>query len=310
MSACKACQLEISECDKIKCSSCNNEYHTDCFGLPNNDKKTITRNKKHKLICFRCVETNKLEKNDTESTTTYEASIKQLMTEIRSENSYFKNDIIKELQEFKTVLQFNSDMFDRAIASNEKLHEELKIIKQQNSELLQENRNLKQQILDMKNEIVDLKQYSRRLNVEISNLPESQNEKTEEVVDVIMDKLEVKLKSDVIAAHRVPTTKTGKIKPIILQFNSANKKNEFLKAAKEKRLNAKDVNENFDAIPIYFNDHLCTELKQLLFECKKFKKEENFKYCWSKGGKIFLRYVEGSKVFRIKCLADLKNVTK
>lgn len=285
-------------------------FHLECLGLSEEVEQNLTRSKKQKYVCSTCKQTNKSKKNDSELSSSTIADLTRLLEEIRSENTYFKKDMIVKLQDFQKSIEFNSDMVEKAIASNNKLHEELKEIKHQNAELLKENKSLKLEIIEMKNEIVDLKQYSRRLNIEISNLPEIQNESIENVIDTVMEKLEVNLKSDITAVHRVPTTKLGKIKPIILQFNTANKKNTFLQAAKVKRLNASDVNSNFEKMPIYINDHLCSELKKLLFECKKYKKENNYKYCWCKGGKIFLRYMDGTKVYRIKCLSDLNNVGK
>lgn len=231
-----------------------------------------------------------------------------LIEEIRNENQQFRQEILDKMREFQESLQFHSNQLTEAINTNKKLQEELGQIKQQNAEILQENKNLETMVIDLKTEVTELQQYSRRFNLEINNLPETPNEKIDEVFSQIADKLNMDVSQHVSVIHRVATTKKDKIKPIIVQFNSLDMKNNFLKEAKSKQLTAQDFNSNLEPVPVYFNDHLCIEMKKLLYDCKQFKTEKNFKYCWIKGGKIFLRKLDGSKIYRIRCLSDIYKV--
>lgn len=217
---------------------------------------------------------------------------------------------MKKLNDFEQSLQFTSDKLTEVLAENKKLCEEITCVKKQNAELLQENQKLKTQVTEIKEEVIQLQQYSRRLNIQIDNLPEFPEENVQETVNKIVETLEIDVGKNIIAVHRVPTIKKDKIKPVIIQFNTMDAKEKFLKTAKSKRLTANIINPSFENLPVYVNEHLCSELKKLLYDCKKFKKENNYKFVWVKSGKIFIRENEQSRVLRIKNLSDLPNVPK
>lgn len=296
---CEACQNDFAEkAEKISCSGkCKLFFHLACTGLPN------TNTRKKNWVCPAC----KKSVSNIPSESSNNDLLKRI-EELKKDSESYKSEVMKKLEEFQQSLEFTTEIVTDFKNSNEKLHAELKSIKEQNEKLLEENKSLRTQISDMKSELVDLQQYSRRLNVEISNLPEEQNENILQVSENIMKSLDINLSESITTVHRVPTLKKDKIKPIIMQFNTIKAKSDFIKAAKEKRITAEAVNKQFDKIPVYFNDHLCPELKSLLYHCKNFKREKNFKFCWNKGGKIFLRKSEGSKIYRVKSIPDLENV--
>lgn len=304
---CEACNNEILEdIDRIACNGrCKLFFHIGCVGFSRSSYRSLPKDKKASWTCPACQKSGVNSTNDTGKQT---SDLAKLIEDMKRENDIFRSEVLQKLQDFQASLDFTTNFITETKESNEKLHEELKTIKDQNLALLQENRTLKCQIAEMKSDLVDLQQYSRRLNVEISNMPEVPEENTAEVARNIMKALDVDLINSVTTVHRVPTVKKGKIKPIIMQFNSLNSKSDFMKAAKLKRINAKSVDSNIEEIPVYINDHLCSELKKLLYDCKIFKRENNFKFCWSKGGKIFLRKTEGSKIYRIKTNSDLNNI--
>ena len=56
-------------------------------------------------------------------------------------------------------------------------------------------------------------------------------------------------------------------------------------------LNADDLgfNDEVDVSHINLYDHLTPRLQELLFESKKFKDANGYKYCWAKNGFVYLR---------------------
>lgn len=305
---CETCQKNVTEEESLECkTSCGKTFHYTCVGFNSTSVKRLTRGEKNKWVCFNCKE--KSQPAPTQPVGNPD-EILQIVQKIREENAAYKSDVIKKLEDFEQVMQNYSDQLSETIASNKLLHEEIKLIKQQNEILIQENVALKSQIVEIKSEMTELQQYSRRMNVQIDNMPETPNENIRDTVKNIMQTLEVDMYKNVVAVHRLPTIKKDKIKPILLQFNEVSVKEEFIKIAKKKRITSNAVNPNLDSLPVYFNDHLCSELKKLLFECKKFKKENNYEFCWTKSGKIFLRKDERSRAIRIKNQIDLLNVPK
>lgn len=315
MAKCDKCTVIIEDdSDKLICKgNCSKQFHVNCVETFGEASQIFTRERKSKWICQECdiaskTLSNSKIQNEAEIDQVSNIEIKQLIEKFNLENAAFKIDFIKNLRELQQAVEFNSSLLTDAINSNKKLHEELNAIKKQNSALTEENRNLQTKVGELQSDIIELQQYSRRCNIEINNLPESPKENLREVITEIMKKAEVDLGKDITALHRIPTVKKEKIKPVILQFNTVESKNVFLSAVKVKRFTAKDINPEFENIPVFFNEHLCPEIKKLLYECKKFKKEQEFRFCWTKGGKIFLRKNESSRVYRIKQIHDLKNV--
>ena len=160
----------------------------------------------------------------------------------------------------------------------------------------------------IKTEIAELQQYSRINNLEISNLPETENENITEVLTSVFKCLNVNVLDKISVAHRVPTLNKSKPKPIIVQFVSRESKDMCLKAAKTKKITASQVDARNKNMPVYLNEHLIPSLKELFFHCRKFKNENNFKFAWVKNGKIFIRKNENSRVIRIVNVDDLLNV--
>ena len=227
-----------------------------------------------------------------------------------AESNTFQEEVLNQLQEFRKSLDYNSKMLEDVVQSNKNLQKELKDLREQNDQLAEENKQLKTQLAEIRSDVIDLQQYSRRMNIEIANFPETQNENLNVIMGNFMAALETDQMQDLVTYHRVPTMNKHKVKPIVVQFGSVITKNKFMKIAKQKKVSAEKINSSLCPQPIYFNDHLCPELKKLLYDCKQFKKNNDFKFCWNKGGKIFIRKHEGSQIYRIKSNIDLLNVPK
>ena len=75
-------------------------------------------------------------------------------------------------------------------------------------------------------------------------------------------------------------------------------------------LNADDLGFNgaVDVSHINLFDHLTPRMQELLFESKKFKDENNYKYRWAKNGIVYLRKTDTSTAVKLSSLEDLKGV--
>ena len=134
---------------------------------------------------------------------------------------------------------------------------------------------------------------------------ESESENLTSILSKIDDLSGTDIIENLVVAHRVPSFKKDKPKPIIIQVKSGLIRNNILKKLKQRKLMASEINNRFTVMPIFANEHLCPENKTLFFHARKFKTENNFKFCWSRDGKIFLRKDESSAIIRIKSLEDL-----
>ena len=75
-------------------------------------------------------------------------------------------------------------------------------------------------------------------------------------------------------------------------------------------LNAEDLgfNDAVDISHINLFDHLTPRMQELLFESKKFKDQNNYKYCWAKNGFVYLRKTDTSTAVKLSSLEDLQGV--
>ena len=76
-----------------------------------------------------------------------------------------------------------------------------------------------------------------------------------------------------------------------------------MKAKKAKR------DYKFRDSTIYVNDHLTSHGKNLFREAKTKKGNLDYKYLWTRDGKIFMRKNDNSEVIHITCLADITTLT-
>lgn len=330
---CAVCSVEVmDESDSIKCSGdCKGTLHFYCAGFSEKSLRLTEQRRLH-WRCLKCqpaktplrnpsstdhlAEVNMLTEKTT-GPTTHDALPKshEEKSDRKSDPQFpdnyleLKQFISDQFIQFAKNLEFHGALVSDLTKSIDQLKQEINTIKSENADIKRENAYLKSEISELKLEVSELQQYSRRSNIEISGIPEVEHENVTETVKKVLSCLELNIEDKIVVAHRIPTSRRDRHKSIIVQFNSKNEKEECLKAAKNKHLLASDLHERFNTSPIYVNEHLAPAIKKLLFLSKSFKRENNFKFCWTKGGKIYLRKDENSKIFKIRQETDLSKIT-
>lgn len=295
----------FEECETITCTGiCNGTFHITCAGVTARSLRKMKTDQllkswscnscKQESTCRQAPITDNLHQSQISSDT-------NLMEFLKKENESMKKYIQDKFDEYEKSLEFNSELIKNLTST-------ITNLKVANEDLRKENTKIKDELRVIKTEIADLQQYSRRNNLEISNLPETENEKISDVLNSVFNCLEIDVMDKVSIAHRVPTANKAKPKPIIVQFTNRDSKNLCLKAAKSKKITASQIDGKHKDLPIFFNEHLIPSLKEVFYHCRKFKTENNFKFAWVKDGKIFIRKNENSRVIRIANTADLLNV--
>lgn len=178
------------------------------------------------------------------------------------------------------------------IEEMKKLRVELEQSKQLVHQL--ENNNI-----ELTKQVQDLQQYIRRENLTITNYPEHANEKIENIISQIGEKIGVPInfKCDIQAAHRIPSK--AAVKPIVVRFTNRQVRNEFMKAAKNKKVQVRDAR-------VYFNDHLTPTNDKIFYEARKLVKAKQIKAAWTYAGNIYVKRTESSDGVKIQHMNDLK----
>nr|XP_050031732.1 uncharacterized protein LOC126527937 [Dermacentor andersoni] len=180
-------------------------------------------------------------------------------------------------------------------------------IKAENACLTSECTLLKKRVLEAELRIVQLDQYSRNKNLEIKGVPTSQSENLSAILKKIGDVVSEPIsENDVEICHRVPTRDSGQSN-IVVQFRSRSKRDAVLNKTRKKRLSATDLGYT-QSCAVFVNEHLCSELKKLLGMTIARKREKNWRFAWTRDGKIFARKSESCRSLQIMHVSDLEKI--
>lgn len=234
-------------------------------------------------------------------TRTVLTAIDELKKELKSE--------IADLKESTDFCSKSVDEFKVAISELKSIKAQLGQLNTANQQLLGENKELRNNLEESMNRIAELEQYSRLKNLEIKGIPFSPNEHVRDVVKRVSEALSVPLElPDVDTCHRVPTKKPGQ-QHIVVQFTTRQKRDAVFYAAKKKRLTSTMIDIPGQPSPIFVNEHLTMLNKMLLSEAIKAKKNKNWKFVWTKNGKVYARKAENSGIIDIKTISDIAKIT-
>lgn len=310
-SNCKSCSKPIIETSELaKCFNCKCEYHFNCAGFTEGAFRKLSKDKKNNWKCAACYKSDDAKiKTRSISTTeaTPEPNLTTLLQNLKQELKDFITQSVDQLgDKLSKSIEFNSEVIQDLKQSITDLKASNQSLREKCDQIAAENIEIKKEVKELQSSIIELKQYSRRCNIEVSNLPECENENMATILTKIDELSNTAIMENLVVAHRIPTFNKANPKSIIIQVKSKPARDEILKKLKNRKLMASNINNRFpDNMPIYANEHLTPELKRLFSQARKFKIENNFKFCWTRDGKIFLRKDESSSILRIHTIEDL-----
>ncbi|XP_046677432.1 uncharacterized protein LOC124365492 [Homalodisca vitripennis] len=228
-----------------------------------------------------------------------EAFKREMLQEFKSHSS--------QMQELTKSFEFLSANIDTANQVLKKFQLDYTEIMKQNQKLTEANLKLGETFNELKIKVRELEQYSRRTNLEIS-IPVTRNEDTMKILRDIGTAIGVELHdTQVMAAHRVPSYKQGRVSPMVFQFQTKMQRDVWITSYKKnKDLSARRVNNAFPDTRVYINEHLSPDNKIFLAQLKERSKQCNVKYIWFKGDKLYLRRDDGEKHFKITSLDEVE----
>lgn len=298
----------VDESTSVKCqSNCGNACHLNCAPQK-------TRGAKKEWFCDTCKPEKSSSLASSKSETSTSISKEFLINTIEA----FKKEMLAEFQkntaenaELRNSLSFLSDAVDKNNAIMNKLMNELKKTQEETNKLRQDNMQLRITVDSLEVRLRNLEQHSRRQNIEIDGIPETQGEDVNTVLRDVAKSIGVEVKTEqIVAAHRVPTFNKKRTPPIIVRFATYEARDTWIAGYKKVRpLSANKINPNFSgAIKVFINEHLSPENKQLLSKTKEVARAKNYKYVWSREGKIFVRRVDGERCTRVDTLSALEKL--
>lgn len=233
--------------------------------------------------------------------------LKDIRQEMRDMRSAIEKELRKEFKDMKQSIDFFSTQFDAMATRCSAIEKENASLKKENTALITKCRELGHQVAGLEERVTTQEQYSRNKNVEIKGVPFVKNENLSAVLGKLGSLVgESVCDSDVDVCHRV-SRQDGGCPNVVVQFRSRTKRDGFIEKARKKRISATDLGHSDDT-SIFINEHLCPTLKKLLGQAVARKKERQWKYVWTREGKVFARKSDNSRVLRISVVQDLEKM--
>lgn len=178
-----------------------------------------------------------------------------------------------------------------------------------------------EQITVMQAQINRLEQQQIKNNIEIKNIPPTQNENLLEIVRSVAKTIKHDITiSDITDIYRT-RTKNAEKSTIIATFHNYKAKIAFMQNTRAIRpltiakinqhLESNDkVSEVYNNNNIFINNLLTIANKQLLWQAKKKAKEEGWKFVWENAGKMFARREERVEALFIQSMIDVNKIKR
>ncbi|XP_047543297.1 uncharacterized protein LOC125075633 [Vanessa atalanta] len=236
----------------------------------------------------------------------------------------FSRDQEKRFHELKSAVsnieKQNTDIFNSLDFLSAKYDEALKKIQL----LEKEKKEDLHRILLLEDRIESLERKSRSSGIEIRNIPVLQESKKkdtkEELCDVIVNlgktvNIEVQ-EEDIKDVQSFKSTKNSS-KTISVEFTSAITEDKVMLAIKkfnhgkkfEDKLNTTHLGFKEGKKPIFVKEMLTKKTHKLFYASRLYAKNNNFTYCWTSRGNVYLRKAENSPQIKINSESDLEKLT-
>ena len=174
---------------------------------------------------------------------------------------------------------------------------------------------LEEELRDTRQQLNELEQYSRRLCINVSNIPEGGvNESTDQlVIDTAKLAGVTVTKDDLDRTHRVGAAKPGKNRNIVARFVTFAKRQEVYDARKKLR-QARSIRGSTvtteTAAKVFISDNLTRENEFIMYRARQFRKEKKLFAAWSDVGKLKVRLHQNGPTRVIRSLSELTQLVE
>lgn len=324
---CSSCRknINLSAQEHIFCEGdCKRVWHVPkCIQIESKEYQEIVSDPDKSWFCVRCRKQRQTRREQRRSVL-LNCSADQLITTPSASDQHSTASSIKstnkniEIDNRKITLPIIYDKLlelstkyntiERAIDDVKKTIEDYKRLTDSliddNEELRNENTALKERVNNIEYNVDKILQEKLLNNIVINGIQSTENEKPEEYVEKIAEKMQVTLNANDIKTifRKKTSSKYSNLPPsIIVQFHSSKKRDEFMQKKKDVRLSTtifgKDEIARSD---IYISEQLTNRRQFIMKMARELKRDKKIEFAWSKYGEIFIRRKTGSSAIKIK----------
>ncbi|CAG9783805.1 unnamed protein product [Diatraea saccharalis] len=332
---CGICGKFLSPTDAARCGGCALKYHRACVGISataqiNKDwmctgcKKSVRRGNNSQTLVkgisgvmdvdapLPSVSPQKIdvEHQRSDAGTSQRAhsvnateSDMSVMKEFLQE---FKECIMKEMREFRMEMAQLRESFTTVTGRIDGMEQRLVALEQGREDGdVGRVRELESTIAKLKLELDDRDREALLSDLEIGQLPEEKGENVFHSIIVLAGRLGVSLEErDVVFAERVgvPPAEGGRQpRRVVVRLSRRQLRDELLLAARVRRAGL-----NSEKGPrVFINERLTRSSRQLFHRVREECRRLQWRYAWTKRGRIFARQGDGKPVFQFRSEEDL-----
>lgn len=225
---------------------------------------------------------------------------------LKSLETTFK-DSIKEIsiqnKDIKTSIEFISNMY-----------EEMRM-KLENCE--QQQRKDRLYIKALEDRLDNVERGIRSSSLEVRNIPQKETENKDDLIKIVQNigsVLNTPIdKSEIKELFRTKK-RNSKNSPIIVELTTVLKKEKIISSVKKYKQEKRDlikttqISVDGPAVPIHISENLSFKMKRLHFLAREFARTNEYKYCWTSNGNIYIRKTDGQAAVRLNNETDLENL--
>lgn len=225
-----------------------------------------------------------------------------------------------EMKEFRSTIANLTTAVETCNRRIDELSARVVAVEQQQQErsVSVEPGTLQQTIADLKLDLNDRDQELLSNDIEISGIPEENNESCCHVVLTIAQKLGVKLEErDLVSAERAGPVRRGltedrsppRPRPLVARLARRAQRDQLLAAARVRRdATTAGLGLKSDARPLYVNERLTPTNRGLFYKARSESSRLQWKYVWTREGKLYARKAHGEPRHRLRSEADIAKV--
>ncbi|XP_046966919.1 uncharacterized protein LOC124534919 [Vanessa cardui] len=281
---------------------------TDVTNIPPNTSTTAFVSQRNK----------RQRQSSDEELISFKDEIRMMLDEWKETQNTLLNKLMSEILEIKKQNNQIKLSNEEIAKSLDFLNAQYEDMKTKVEGLQTERKQFLSQIASLEEKIEDMQKTSKLTAVEIRNVPIPTKTETKsdlcnivkntcKVLNVNVEQMTIK---DIYRINGKSSKGT-----IIAEFTTVVLKKDVIQAAKNynkqhpnQRLNSSIIGLSGPTTPIFISEALTNKGRRLFFLARDFAKTQDFNYCWTNNGRVYLRKTSDSPHIEIKTETQLSNL--
>lgn len=223
----------------------------------------------------------------------------------------------RELKSLSSTTQETNLSIEKSVSY---VSEKLTVMEEKIDQLEVNRKTLVKQIVELENKCENIERIMRKSCMEIRSVPKQKDESLNDLFKMILalaKTLGIELEQhDLRDVYRINNKANKDVSTVVFELSNTLIKQQFNDAVKKwnkpgrEQLNTSNLGLTDSATPIYVSECLTARAKRLHFLTRDFAKSQNYKYCWTKNGLVYLRVKAGDPYILVKDESQLKELPR